>query len=148
VNDVSRANSQLGAFSVRHYFFTPTDTDNEQDFIRTWTLAPFGRSAVTTVRFLYNNDSVYFAQANSPEFHGELGVGTFELNGTTTTDPEHPLQSNENLAGKSKGSTGNLLRWVHLILPLVGCYTPSTIRFPQWGIRIHCKKLEDPQINL
>jgi len=112
-NDLSNAASQLNAFS---------------DFVRTWTLAPFGRSSATAVGFPYNDDTVYFAQANSSQFEANgYGLGRFELNGTEAAGPDSPQKPSENIAAKSGSSEGNLLR------------------FPQWGIRIKCDKLSNPE---
>jgi hypothetical protein len=117
-DDVDRANAQLGAF---------------QDFAQTWTLLPYGRSAPDTAEFIYGNETVYFAQPSLSQFvPGGSGAGTFNTNQSASINlrdtPNNTLALTSRNAPKSD--------------------TGAVLRYPQWGVRIHCEKLPNPQVNL
>jgi len=116
-----------------------------------WSAVPYGKSMSDTAEFVYGNDTIYFAQPNLSQFvPGGSGAGVFDqpttigLKGT----PNNPLP----LTGRNapRSNTGAILRYVPparwRCSPLFR-YSPS-FRYPQWGIRIHCEKLPDPQVNL
>ncbi|KDQ65143.1 hypothetical protein JAAARDRAFT_168055 [Jaapia argillacea MUCL 33604] len=100
------------------------------DFVRTWTLAPFasGTEQARPVTFQYGNDTVYFAEPLlSQLMPGGHGLGTFDLNGTQTGMTDSDLMAEQNQGAQQPG---------------------VLLRYPRWGIRIHCEKLSDPTLNL
>ena len=116
-----------------------------------WSAVPYGKSMSDTTEFIYGNDTVYFAQPSLSQFvPGGSGAGVFNqpatigLKGTQN----NPLP----LTGRNapRSNTGAVLRYAPP--PRQRCSSTSrplpSFRYPQWGIRIHCEKLPDPQVNL
>lgn len=90
--DVTAASAQLNSFTVGLSSILGTSSNRTQDYVRTWTLAPFtDRSSLpTAVRLKYNDENVYFAElAQSQVKPDGKGPGTFIQNGTIS-DPGGP----------------------------------------------------------
>ncbi|KAL0961471.1 hypothetical protein HGRIS_006415 [Hohenbuehelia grisea] len=101
------------------------------DFTLTWTLSPFSTNGglPPTVNFFWQDDPVYFAETARSQLQPDgRGFGTFEVN-TTIPDVEKPK-------GTQNGARPDAM--------VVG----SLIRYPRWGIRIHCRKIPDPTKNI
>ncbi|KAJ7290676.1 hypothetical protein C8J57DRAFT_1276271 [Mycena rebaudengoi] len=97
------------------------------DFHLTWTLSPFSSHGAIppVVSFMYENDSIYFSETSRSQFLSNgSGFGTFEVN-TTTASIESDKFGQVTDFGASM-EAGVLLR------------------YPRWGIRIHCEKFTDP----
>ncbi|KAF9645600.1 hypothetical protein BDM02DRAFT_490337 [Thelephora ganbajun] len=117
-DDVNRATAQLGAF---------------QDFAQTWTLLPYGRSPPDTVEFVNGNETVYLAQPSLSQFiPGGSGSGTFDANQTASISLRDT--PNNTLALLTNKNTPESMS--------------AVLRYPQWGVRIHCEKLPNPKVNL
>ncbi|KAK7051334.1 hypothetical protein VNI00_004834 [Paramarasmius palmivorus] len=102
-----------------------------ETFQLTWTLSPFSSFGnlppVITLQDSEGED-VYFAEATRSQFlPGGSGFGTFEQESTApTTDTSSNSGNLPNITAVTETDPGSLLR------------------FPRWGIRIHCMKLSDP----
>lgn len=120
-----------------------------QDFALTWTLSPFSAhgSLPSAISFPFGNESVYFAETTQSQLLPKgSGFGTFD---TSTTAPSIELDSNAALSDNSGNSVdpGSLLRCVqYRAWARIGLILPS--RYPRWGIRIHCEKIPDGNINM
>ncbi|KAJ7667582.1 hypothetical protein DFH06DRAFT_983175, partial [Mycena polygramma] len=95
------------------------------DFTLTWTLSPFSSHGAlpSPISFQWENDTVYFSETTKSQLlPNGTGFGTFEVNTTATSiQPDNAQQSpNESVAA------GVILR------------------YPRWGIRIHCAKFSNP----
>ena len=127
------------------------DVNQASNLPDTWSAFPYGRSMSYTAEFFYGNDTVYFAQPSLSQFApGGSGVGTF--NESTSTGLKDALNDTLPLTGRNaaKGKTGVLLRYAppaHQRCILTSRCLPS-LRYPQWGIRIHCERLPNPEVNL
>ncbi|KAJ6567347.1 hypothetical protein DFH09DRAFT_457648 [Mycena vulgaris] len=102
------------------------------NYALTWTLSPFSSHGAlpSAVSFLWENDTVYFSEATRSQLlPNGSGFGTFEVNATAASIQTDPAQQMNNGAGNSMDS-GVLLR------------------YPRWGIRIHCSKFTDPNTIL
>jgi len=103
------------------------------NFTLTWTLGPFSDHGglPPVVSFKWNDDTVYFSEAVASQLlQNGSGFGTFDTN---TTDPS----SNNN--SHWQNSTTGILNDMK---------SGSILRFPRWGIRMHCTKLPDGENNL
>lgn len=116
-DDVDRATNQLGAFQVSlrqmyltfHILIPPY-----QDFARTWTLLPYGRSAPDTAEFVYGNDNIYFAQPSLSQFiPGGSGAGTFNTNQSSSAGLRNTPNDTLVLTGRNppKDGAGALVRY-------------------------------------
>ncbi|KAK0191490.1 hypothetical protein F5146DRAFT_1048998 [Armillaria mellea] len=102
------------------------------DFSLTWTLSPFSAhgSLPAAVSYPWNNDTVYFSEASLSQFlPGGSGFGTFTENTTT------PTRSTNTASVATDSSTGAI-------------QPGSLLRYPRWGIRIHCEKIPDGSKNI
>ena len=112
----------------------------------------YGGNTFGTAEFLYGNDTVYFAQPSQSQFTpGGSGAGIF--NQPVSVGRKDTTNNTFALTGRNapKSNTGAVLRYAPpacrtQISPDVLVFT--SFRYPQWGIRIHCEKLPDPEINL
>ena len=127
------------------------DSDRAAGLTEGWSAFLYGRSTSDTAEFIYGNDTVYFAQPSLSQFvPGGYGAGTFNQSASVGLKgvPNDTLL----LTGKNapKSNTGVVLRYApptHEGRSSTQRYSPS-FRYPQWGIRIHCEKLPDPEVNL
>ena len=116
-----------------------------------WSAFAYGNSMSDTSEFIYGNDTVYFAQPSLSQFlPGGYGAGA--LNQSALTSLNNATSNNLPLTGRNapRSNTGVVLRYAP---PNWRCSwgRPDLhflFRYPQWGIRIHCEKLPDPQVNL
>lgn len=102
------------------------------DFALTWTLSPFSAhgSLPATISYSWNNDTVFFSEASLSQFLPDgSGFGTFTENTTT------PTRSTNTASVPTDSSTGDIQRG-------------SLLRYPRWGIRIHCEKIPDGSKNI
>ncbi|KAK0205990.1 hypothetical protein DFS33DRAFT_1256607 [Desarmillaria ectypa] len=101
------------------------------NFALTWTLSPFSAhgSLPTIISYPWNNDSVYFAEASLPQFLPN-GFGMFTENTTTPTWSTDSASVATDPFRTSAVEPGSLLR------------------YPRWGIRIHCEKIPDGSKNI
>ncbi|KAK0237149.1 hypothetical protein EDD85DRAFT_599337 [Armillaria nabsnona] len=108
-------------------------TPTFNDFKLTWTLSPFAahRSLPIALSYPWNADTVYFSEASLSQFLPDgSGFGTFAENTTTPTlDTES--------ASVATGSFNT-----NAVEP------GSFLRYPRWGIRIHCEKVPDGSKNI
>ncbi|KAJ7727962.1 hypothetical protein B0H16DRAFT_1894322 [Mycena metata] len=117
VADIERANVLDPVFS--------------QDFTLTWTLSPFSSHGALppAISLEWQGDTVYFSETTRSQLlPGGSGFGTFEVNATAPsieTDPSQSTTSSTTPSGKTIDS-GMILR------------------YPRWGIRIHCANFDDP----
>ncbi|KAJ7499386.1 hypothetical protein FB451DRAFT_1205266 [Mycena latifolia] len=101
------------------------------DFTLTWTLSPFSSHGAlpAAVSFSWENDTVYFSETTRSQLlPNGSGFGTFEVNATAASIQTDPAQEISN--DPDSADTGVLLR------------------YPKWGIRIHCSKFADPNTIL
>ncbi|KAJ7929139.1 hypothetical protein B0H13DRAFT_2248169 [Mycena leptocephala] len=99
-----------------------------EDFALTWTLSPFSTHGALppAISFPWGNDSVYFAETSRSQLlPNGTGFGTFEVNTTAASIQTNNLQQNTN--GPEKSVDAGML-----------------LRYPRWGIRIHCTRFSDP----
>ncbi|KAJ7727961.1 hypothetical protein B0H16DRAFT_1894321 [Mycena metata] len=114
--DIERANALDPAFN---------------DFTLTWTLSPFSSHGALppAISLEWQGDTVYFSETTRSQLlPGGSGFGTFEVNATAAsieTDPSQSTTSSTTASGQTIAS-GMILR------------------YPRWGIRIHCAKFDDP----
>ncbi|KAK0237132.1 hypothetical protein EDD85DRAFT_770802 [Armillaria nabsnona] len=104
-----------------------------KDYTLTWTLFPFAahRSLPTAISYPWNNDTVYFSEASLSQFLPDgSGFGIFAANTTTPT-----------LGTDSAGVATDSLS-TNAVEP------GSFLRYPRWGIRIHCEKVPDGSNNI
>ncbi|KAK0237139.1 hypothetical protein EDD85DRAFT_771192 [Armillaria nabsnona] len=104
-----------------------------RDFTLTWTLSPFAahRSLPSAISYPWNNDIVYFSEASLSQFLPDgSGFGTFIENTTTPT----------------RGTDSTSLATDSLSTNVVE--SGSFLRYPRWGIRIHCEKVPDGSKNI
>ncbi|PBK73185.1 hypothetical protein ARMSODRAFT_881019 [Armillaria solidipes] len=102
------------------------------DFSLTWTLSPFSAhgSLPPAISYPWNNDTVYFSEASLSQFLPDgSGFGTFTENTTT------PTRSTNTATVATDFSTGAI-------------QPGSLLRYPRWGIRIHCEKIPDGTRNI
>ncbi|KAJ6543867.1 hypothetical protein B0H19DRAFT_1168706 [Mycena capillaripes] len=100
------------------------------DFTLTWTLSPFSSHGALppTVSFPWENETVYFSETTLDQLlPNGSGFGTFEVN-TTAASIIQTTSSQQN--PNDLVDAGVLLR------------------YPRWGIRIHCTKFSDPNTIL
>ncbi|KAK0216216.1 hypothetical protein IW262DRAFT_1276633 [Armillaria fumosa] len=103
------------------------------DYTLTWTLSPFAahRLPPTAISYLWNNDTVYFSEASLSQFlPNGSGFGTLTENMTT------PTQDTDS-ANLPTGSFST-----NAVEP------GSFLRYPRWGIRIHCEEIPDGSTNI
>ncbi|KAK0216238.1 hypothetical protein IW262DRAFT_1449725 [Armillaria fumosa] len=103
------------------------------DYTLTWTLSPFAshRSLPTAISYPWNNDTVYFSEASLSQFLPDgSGFGTLTENVTTPT------------LGTDSASVAIDSLSTHPVEP------GSFLRYPRWGIRIHCEKVPDGSTNI
>ncbi|KAF8890375.1 hypothetical protein BD779DRAFT_1610820 [Infundibulicybe gibba] len=106
----------------------------------TWTLSPFSTHGglPPVVSFKWDledgeSDDIYFSETVlSQLLPGGSGFGTFE---TATKLPEKEIKGGE----KTKTTVND---------PSKPVDPGNVLRYPRWGIRIHCTKLPDPSINI
>ncbi|KAF8883434.1 hypothetical protein BD779DRAFT_1443935 [Infundibulicybe gibba] len=111
-----------------------------EDYSLTWTLSPFsthgGLPPVVSFRWDLEDgesDDIYFSETVlSQLLPGGSGFGTFE---TATKLPEKEIKGGE----KTKATVND---------PSKPVDPGNVLRYPRWGIRIHCTKLPDPSINM
>ncbi|KAF8883443.1 hypothetical protein BD779DRAFT_1802002 [Infundibulicybe gibba] len=94
-----------------------------EDYSLTWTLSPFRPMA--DYLQLSHSDGIWRMASGS-------GFGTFE---TATKLPEKEIKGGE----KTKATVND---------PSKPVDPGNVLRYPRWGIRIHCTKLPDPSINI
>ncbi|KAJ7122886.1 hypothetical protein C8R44DRAFT_156846 [Mycena epipterygia] len=102
------------------------------DFALTWTLSPFSSHGAlpAAVSFPWENDTIYFSETTSSQLlPNGSGIGTFEINATAASIQTGAGQQTSDQFGHSLDA-GVLLR------------------YPRWGIRIHCSKFSDPNTIL
>ncbi|KAK0231351.1 hypothetical protein IW262DRAFT_1262876 [Armillaria fumosa] len=102
------------------------------DFALTWTLSPFSAhgSLPAAISYPWNNDTVYFSEASLSQFLPDgSGFGTFTENTTT------PTRSTDTASVPNDFSSGAI-------------QPGSLLRYPRWGIRIHCEKIPDGSKNI
>ncbi|KAJ7047805.1 hypothetical protein C8F04DRAFT_1060170 [Mycena alexandri] len=113
--DIERANALDPAFN---------------DFTLTWTLSPFSSHGALppAVSLEWEEDTVYFSETTRSQLlPGGSGFGTFEYN-TTAASIETDSQS----PSSSTTASGQIID------------SGMILRYPRWGIRIHCAKFNDP----
>ncbi|KAK0494193.1 hypothetical protein EDD18DRAFT_1464335 [Armillaria luteobubalina] len=103
------------------------------DYTLTRTLSPFAahRSLPTAISYSWNNDTVYFSETSLSQFlPNGSGFGTLTENMTTPTQDT----DSASLATDSFGT--------NTVQP------GSFLRYPRWGIRIHCERIPDGSTNI
>ncbi|KAF7301272.1 hypothetical protein MIND_00692000 [Mycena indigotica] len=104
------------------------NTNAFNNYALTWTIAPFSTHGTlpSPVSFTWENDTVYFSETIlSQVLPGGTGFGTFDAN---TTAASIDLTSTNQPAP-----------------PAANSINPGwTLRYPRWGLRIHCVKSSDP----
>ncbi|KLO16745.1 hypothetical protein SCHPADRAFT_847669 [Schizopora paradoxa] len=96
-------------------------TEVLNNFISTWTLAPFASltNLPKPVSFQHGNDTVYFAETYTSQLQTTgSGMGTFDLVPDTATEPDDNVQD----------VTGTTI-------------SSGVVQFPKWGIRIACSSI-------
>ncbi|KAK0467718.1 uncharacterized protein EV420DRAFT_1742822 [Desarmillaria tabescens] len=134
-SDISNTAALARVFNVNSSFklYFPSLNLILQDFTLTWTLSPFAahRSLPTAISYPWNNDTAYFSEASLSQFlPGGSGFGTFTENTTTptwSTDFSSVATDSFNTNAVEPG---------------------SLLRYPRWGIRIHCEKVPDGSKNI
>ncbi|SJL11073.1 uncharacterized protein ARMOST_14474 [Armillaria ostoyae] len=103
------------------------------DYTLTWTLSPFDahRSLPTAISYQWNNDTVYFSEASLSQFLPD-GSGF----GTLTEDATTPTQGTDSASLATDSFNTNAVD------------PGSFLRYPRWGIRIHCEKVPDGSKNI
>ncbi|KAK0189510.1 hypothetical protein F5146DRAFT_628992 [Armillaria mellea] len=99
------------------------------DYTLTWTLSPFAahRSLPTAISYPWNNDTVYFSETSLSQFLPDgSGFGTLAENATAPT----------------RGTDSESASSTNAVKP------GSFLRYPRWGIRIHCEKVPDGSKNI
>ncbi|KAL0949830.1 hypothetical protein HGRIS_009865 [Hohenbuehelia grisea] len=103
------------------------------DFRLTWTLSPFSAHGglPPPVAFTWSNDTVFFSETTKSQLCEDgSGLGTFE---TSTTAPVNTTSSIDEVS--SQGLAKDM--------------EPGTlVRYPRWGIRIHCRKIPNADTNI
>ncbi|KAJ7241979.1 hypothetical protein C8J57DRAFT_1367999 [Mycena rebaudengoi] len=97
------------------------------DFDLTWTLSPFSSHGAIppAVSFMYENDSIYFSETSRSQFLSNgSGFGTFEVNTTAAAIESDKFGQVTDLGASTEAGV--------------------LLRYPRWGIRIHCEKFTDP----
>ncbi|KAK0436703.1 hypothetical protein EV421DRAFT_1979647 [Armillaria borealis] len=103
------------------------------DYTLTWTLSPFDahRSLPTAISYPWNNDTVYFSEASLSQFlPNGSGFGTLTENMTT------PTRGTDSASLATDSFSTNAVD------------SGSFLRYPRWGIRIHCEKVPDGSKNI
>ena len=103
-----------------------------QNYLFTWTLSPFSSHGpiASPVSLPWHNETIHFAEVvNSQLVPGGTGLGVFDIVDTNPRSLDTPE------AWKVEATES-------------GIAPGSLLRFPRWGIRIHCEKLEDPVHNM
>ncbi|TFK74366.1 hypothetical protein BDN72DRAFT_833278 [Pluteus cervinus] len=100
-------------------------------FDLTWTLAPFSTHGglPPAVNFPYNDDMVFFSETIlSQLMPNGSGFGTFNTSTTAASIELQQNTTNRNILDVTMNDPGML------------------IRYPRWGVRIHCAKVTDPNL--
>lgn len=113
--DITRASFQGSAFQVRSLLSPlsrpiPLIHYKQQDYVRTWTLAPFASSdsQASVISFRWQNDDIYFAEATDLQLApGGRGKGTFELN-TTDAQMERRELARRDALDATTGTSGTV----------------------------------------
>ncbi|KAJ7087271.1 hypothetical protein B0H15DRAFT_843326 [Mycena belliarum] len=95
------------------------------DFTLTWTLSPFSSHGAlpAAVSLPWDQDNVYFSETIRPQLLPDgSGFGTFQVNSTAASLETIPVQ-------QTNGDSAD---------------SGAVLRYPRWGIRIHCAKFADP----
>ncbi|KIY63410.1 hypothetical protein CYLTODRAFT_432999 [Cylindrobasidium torrendii FP15055 ss-10] len=103
------------------------------NFMITWTLAPFSTHGglPSAVSHKWEGEEVYFSEAVTQQFVPDgAGFGTF--NDDATSPSIDPL---DKVTGSFSGGG-------------ISVQTGSLLRFPRWGVRIHCDKIPDLGTNM
>ncbi|KAJ8469557.1 hypothetical protein ONZ45_g16854 [Pleurotus djamor] len=97
-----------------------------EDFALTWTLSG-SEGRASAVSFPWEDDTVYFAEVTRSELlPNGRGRGTFDTGSTRGTNNSVP-----------PAPTGD-----------ASLEPGATLRFPRWGVRIHCRRIPDAQRNI
>ena len=108
------------------------------------------KTASDTVEFPYESETVYFAEPSPSQFvSGGSGSGTFD------PPPKMGLKDTQNntpvFTGRSvpRSNAGAVLRYASPVCWRINSMSYiRLIRYSQWGIRIHCERLPNPEVNL
>ena len=109
--------------------------------------SPYRRGTPEIAEFVHNNHTVYFAQPSLSQF--VLGGSPF--NQPAAIGRKDPTNDTLVLMDRNtlRSDTGTVIRYASPTrwrCSLTSRY--SCLRYPQWGIRIHCEKLPDLEVNL
>ncbi|KAL0949015.1 hypothetical protein HGRIS_009111 [Hohenbuehelia grisea] len=103
------------------------------NFRLTWTISPFSTHGglPPPISFPWEEDSVFFSETTRSQLlPNGSGFGTFDANTTAPTINTKPDGSNWGSGSPESVSPGQV------------------IRYPRWGIRIHCRKIPDGERNI
>jgi len=110
-----------------------------QSFALQWTLSPFtkndGSAPVISFNHSDSGDKLYFSEITFPELKvGGSGAGTFNMTPVRASVKEQKTDHSPTTGRKAHS--------------LDVMDSGSIVRYPRWGIRIHCEKIPEPSVNM
>ena len=105
-----------------------------------------------TAEFVYGNDTVYFAQPSQSQFApGGSGAATYQPHppvDLADAQRSTPVPIGNNTSDEERHRQGFTVHTARSLEVWLDILISAFFRYPQWGVRIHCEKLPDPEINM